>query len=180
MDKFKHKIKDNSRRVFNEQDTAKYSDLNKIVTEINTKNGYNNYTEVVISSADILALGSFPKSLLPSAGIGKYYECKVILEFIPGSSLYTFINDFITLNLSNTYIVNINRSLIIGSSELVVTINDFAINSPDTVNGLVRRDPMAIGSFLQLTTYNGTNPTVGNGTIRAKIWYNIRKFGTEF
>ena len=38
---------------------------------------------------------------------------------------------------------------------------------------------LGINEKLLLTTYDNSNPTTGNKTILAKIWYKIETFGTN-
>lgn len=148
--------------------------FNMVDDGVPAKYGFDTYAEVVVSSADILALGD-GITLLAPPGSGKYYDWKVILEFNPGLTPYTFINDSI---LVGNYSI-INRTFITGVSQIAIPISDPSINFPDTGNGFVRRDAFALNESLKISSWNGSYPTDGDGTILAKIWYNIRTFGSE-
>lgn len=136
------------------------------------------YLEVPVSAAQILALGSDPIDLLPILDEGQYYDAKVILEFTTGITAYDFINDFLLLDLNDAYGATIKRDFIIAGDKVII-VTDLTFMQNNTSIGQIVRDDMTKTGSLRLTTYNSTDPTLGDGTILAKIWYNVRTFGSE-
>lgn len=131
-------------------------------------------TVVNISSAQILAMGTTPIELLPAPGVGMYYDIEtVVIEFTPLTTPYTTTSSQMYITQSNdmayfpTLIGNvINSQLIIPRSLIVfdgVTYSSTYI--PDQ------------NSEVKLWNYDGDNPTLGDGTLRAIITYTIRTFG---
>jgi hypothetical protein len=138
--------------------------------------GYNTYTEVPISSADILVIGSTPFNLLPAlVNPLQYYEAKIIFEYTAGGDPYTFAAD-LTIN-AGSYIIRIDKTLITTVDNKWLVVSDMCVGTPSGVYTL--RKPYEVFQSLQLTTSNSSDPADGDGTILAKIWYNVRTFGTE-
>lgn len=158
---------------------AEYNSADDGVPITSQQYGFSSYAEVEISSAQILSMGSNPIDLLPPLSAGQYYDAKVILEFSPGNQLYNLDNDFPLVDLNKAYAGVIRNSLIRSASNAVAVITDLIISTPDTISGAVVRSIMLNEGSLTLRTYNETDPVDGNGTLLAKIWYNIRTFGTE-
>lgn len=148
--------------------------------------GYT-YTEVEVSSAEILALQSSPKSLLPVAGAGKYYDIsQVILEYTHIATAYTTTaKDMLTVTDSNSYRESLIDAVLLEETENIAVIIDLKDNinfynqatttyfaSKNTSGYTVLNNDLILG-------YDGTNPTLGDGTLLVKIWYKIKTFGTE-
>lgn len=138
------------------------------------------YTELSISSSDILNMGSSPIVLLPVPGVNNYYDIdRIVLEYSGGSSTYNFgVNNFPTVFFSgfNKYQIITNGGwdtndriwiVIFAASELA---NDGSQDYPKVTS----QDK---NESIIFTTWTGANPTTGDGTILAKIWYKVRTFG---
>lgn len=148
-----------------------------------TVGGGTTTTVVNISSAQILAMGTTPVELLPTPGAGKYYDIeKIILE-------YTYVTTAYTLG-------DVTRFRIIDSGGMQYTHSDaliltelqscFAICDMLTPFGIVSTYEITQGygyvnSSFEIKTVNdlgqATDPTLGDGTIRAIITYTVRTFG---
>jgi hypothetical protein len=138
------------------------------------------FAEVNISSAEILNMGSSSIELLPAAGANKYYDIdRIVLEYSSGSATYNFgANNFPTVYFSNLNKYQLmsnagwdtsNRIWIIkfAASELA---NDGSQDYPKVTS-------QDLNESVILTTWTGANPTTGNGTIRALIYYRLETFG---
>jgi hypothetical protein len=134
-------------------------------------------TEVVnISSAQILAMGTTPIELLPAAGANKYYDIeKVILEYThvttaysspdlvikSNGSLWGFVySQFVLLAGSESTVTFVNKPMDYNSTDFITTPYNFPLNTDLTIG-----------------TYDNSNPTLGDGTLRAIITYTLRTFG---
>jgi hypothetical protein len=138
--------------------------------------GFDSYTETSISSAQILAMGTTPIDLLPVlVNPLQYYEAKIIFEYTAGGDPYTFAAD-LTINAGG-YIIRIDKTLITTTENHWLIISDMCVGTPS--GSYTIRKPYDIAQSLQLTTSNSSDPADGDGTILAKIWYNVRIFGTE-
>jgi hypothetical protein len=133
------------------------------------------YAEVAISSAEILALFAAPKVLLPAPAAGKYYEvlgCSLIYE--AGGIAYTIgAAGNLTLNYSAD-----------GSGNAVtvpLAATGFLDNATDLVRNLkltaTNVEPViGVGGVVVLKIATAS-PTLGNGTLRAKVAYRIHTSG---
>ncbi len=130
------------------------------------------YTEVAISSAQILAMGNVPVELLPQPGANKYYDIdKIILEFKDnGTPFSTGANSLINIepNYSKAAIDILN------SGENSMAILKTSMN--ENTGGVY-----TLNTFLNEAITMSTQEDMidGNGTILAKIRYKVRTFGTE-
>lgn len=146
--------------------------------------GYS-YLEVPVSSSQILSMGTSAVELLPAPGVNMYYDAIVVLEFTYNSIKYTMpVSDDIAVVFESTYQGSLVRRFIDGfdSSDTVATCYpaSSSVEQANTSGGVF------ISSYAQkkndrliLTLFNGGNPTNGNGTILAKVWYKVKTFGTE-
>ena len=138
---------------------------------------FQNYIEVPVTSAQILAMGVTPIDLLPVLGADEYYEVKVILEFDYGTAVYVS-PDKITVELNGLSTCLLKAQFITQAANQAAILDDFLVNSPNAGLGTVDHaffTPTA-GS-LKLYTVDGTDPTLGDGTMLAKIWYTVHTFG---
>lgn len=130
--------------------------------------------EVDITSAQILAMGTTPIELLPAPGAGKYYDVeKIVLEYTHVTTAYTTTSTQLYLTQGNdmcyfpTLITNTsNDQYVIGRELNVFDGGVFSSVYKPIVN-----------ESLKLWNYDGDNPTLGNGTLRATITYTTRTFG---
>lgn len=136
------------------------------------------YTEVAVSSAEILALGTSAKTLLPAPGANMYYDIeKVILEFSAGGTPYTLAGDYLALTLFNWKMVG--TGLITGLADKVSIVPDIDNAANVGAEDIVINLDQTLNQPFGLTTYNETDPLAGNGTLLVKIWYTARTVGTE-
>lgn len=135
-------------------------------------------TTVNISSAQILAMGSTPIELLPAAGVGKYYDdVKVILEYTHGTTNYSLGGDLINVRSEDNYKYIALTNIGALQNENRATTLILRGSDVDGVNGFVQGGWRAMNKAIVLDTYNNTNPTLGDGTLRAIITYTTRTFG---
>lgn len=137
------------------------------------------YTEVSISSAELLALGDTPKQLLPAPGSGKYYDFSgIVFE-------YTFVTTGYNLVVP-LYLTGADRGLIrpqlINEVQNVITSirgGSADQNYLDAGSYFPVVEKKYLNSSLNLMTWDDSNPTDGDGTLLVKIWYQVKTFGTE-
>lgn len=141
-------------------------------------------TEVVnISSAQILAMGTTPIVLLPVLPALSYYDIEsILLEYTFDSTNYTIAEPLYAYFGNAEYftiserIINGNASVLkarvagVIDQDLVATGTGAFINMDIDVN-------VGGDTSLLLTTWNNTDPTLGDGTLRAIITYTVRTFG---
>jgi len=129
-------------------------------------------TKVVDITADLISdMGSNPIQLLPAAGAGKYYDIEsVILEFTAGESQYSV--KTVGLYIDDTFTIG---SLFISSPQNRIAIfKNVFLNIADSD---ILPLELNYGAPVSLRTSDGTDPTGGDGTMRAIIKYKIRTFG---
>ena len=155
--------------------------VNNLGIDINGNVVSDGYIEVNITSAQILTLGSTPVSILSTPGANKYYEYYGEAEYTHVSTAYTLANDLLGVLGENTYSGGLIHPGLINSARNQVS--QFTSSGP--VDGTTSGDEY-YGSFAKqpnegvvLATLNGTEPTLGDGTILVKIWYKVRTFGSE-
>lgn len=134
------------------------------------------YTEVDISSAEILAMGTTPVELLPAPGVGEYYDIdKIIFEYNHNTSAYTVISELLIsglgLNGFDSYIW-IAQSILSQGANVVTVINP---NVHEGSSGSALGGNFVGTDSVEFTSLN--NPTDGDGTLKVKIWYRIMTFG---
>jgi len=151
-------------------------DITNLIEEVNilSAGGGSDYTETIvnISSAQILTMGTTPIELLPAAGVGNYYDVeKIVIEFSSGAVQYTTgtITD-LTYVSSSGNIINTSVDLIQATDNIVFmsTIPTYVLNQSYYVSK---------NESYSLTTNDSTNPTLGNGTLRVKIYHKTIIFG---
>jgi len=132
-------------------------------------------TEVNISSAQILAMGTTPIELLPAAGVNKYYDIdKVIMEFTYTSGIYDINMQPVFKCGTNLNYGLTDQTLTWTNDTQVFVVNDIAIG---TASGYPSNQPLSLNSALELTTNTGVNPTGGVGSFRVKIYHKTITFG---
>lgn len=135
------------------------------------------YAEVNISKSQIENMGSTPIELLPALNTNEYYDInKIALEYTYGTVPYTLENDHLAFNNYSAYI---HKTLIIVPFNTAIIASNNSGGLLDTIdtNLALQNQINGIGNNVELTTYNNTNPTGGDGTLKAKIWYKIITFG---
>jgi hypothetical protein len=163
--------------------------VNALETTVN--NIPTGYTEAIInvSSAQILAMGSSPIEILPAPGAGKYYDIDgYIIEYTHVSTPYTLGTvTAVALVSSDTL-----RYIFIDASILTETINTYTRVSDDNfwtiypnggspASNRINLGYTGVNTGVNLYTLNNSNtpvnPTLGNGTMRIKVYYKEITFG---
>ena len=142
------------------QDSAGSSykaELNQIAPTIG---GYQYYSVVTVTSAQTLTLNSVPVDILPAPGSNKYYDFKVYMEYYYETVAYDVI--------SSVRVVDDNLTQMSSTIDLTQT-NDAIAISYGSLNGSIPNSSLKL--------YSSADPTVGNGSMKIKIWYNIVDFG---
>ena len=133
----------------------------------------------VAGVSGILGMGTVPIELLPTPGVGKYYEWRGIAEYTHVTTGYTVTDDVVGILGSNSYGGQLMHGIIEGNSS---RLNEFASNGPvdnDSSSGTLYYGSQfrETNESLIITMLNGTDPTLGDGTLKVKIWYTVRTFG---
>ena len=132
-------------------------ELNQIAPTIG---GYQYYSEIVVSNIELLTLFSLPVTILSSPGAGKYYDFKVYMEYNYGTVAYDVIN--------SVRVVDDNFTQMSSTIDLTQINNEIGI-SYGLLNGSIPNSSLKL--------YASVDPTVGDGTMKIKIYYNIVDFG---
>jgi hypothetical protein len=136
-------------------------------------------TIVNISSAQILAMGTTPIELLPAAGANKYYDWYAIIEMTPGTTKYTCADD-ILVGDSSSYFGQILFRTLIDDADLnpsVIQISSKSGQNEIQGGAYVVSYKTMLNRPVEMLTYNATNPTLGDGTMRVKVYYKTITFG---
>lgn len=121
------------------------------------------YTEIDISSAEILNLGTNPIELLPAPGVGKYYEHVISLEYTYNTSTYTPLR----LEIVCGGVVAVTDGGFLGALE----------NRATVISNSNIGESISLNTNVILRGEGSSNPTNGDGTLKVKIWYRIVNFG---
>jgi len=137
----------------------------------------SSYAEIPVSSAEILALPS-TITLLAEPGAGLYYEIILaVLEYNHVATPYTTAaTDYLEIAAGgDNYTCQI--SVIKSANDQLAIVK--STENVDAANEVVYSQAQSLNLACELTSWDGTSPTLGDGTLLVKIWYNIRTFGTE-
>ena len=154
-----------------------------LTSQVNAMPGADATTvEVNISSAQILAMGSTPIELLPVAGAGNYYDIdKVRIEYNGGAAAYANITEqVIVIGSSNLYgtVGWLESSFLTSTTDAAASFSRAGIEVYVAgLNSAVAIPLVEMNENIIMTTYDSSNPTLGNGTMRAIITYTVRTFG---
>lgn len=141
--------------------------------------GGSEYTEAIVNltSAQILSLGTSPVTLLAAPGVNKYYDIdKILVEYTHNSTAYTFGFPLYLYLVGGDWML-LPTSFITTATTKWTRLNAWNTDSYGPGNAAVCRGT-ELNKELTLNTWNNTNPTLGNGTLRFKIYYKIVTFGT--
>ena len=154
------------------------SDVTTLQTEVGAIPSAPLYLEVDITDTQIKNINPFtPVELLPAIGGSFYYEFKMLLEYTGGTTGYTIgTNEALALGQFDGGLTN-NVTETALSYLATNDIVDGVISVDDTVFNEGSLGKIIPGQNIALTTSGGSTPTLGDGTIKAKIWYTIRAFG---
>lgn len=155
----------------------------------------NEYTEVIVTipsgdvgddtitysdgrpnaTGGILSMGSSPIELLPAPNVNEYYDWYALVEYTHVSTNYTFTGDNIMIGGANSYGGSlIHEDFIKASQNAVQIVRPSATEINSTYPVYFR---MEVGEGIVLTALNGTDPTLGDGTLRVVIYSKLRTFG---
>jgi len=127
--------------------------------------GYQHYTAVTITSAQTLTIGTLPVQILPAPGANKYYDIKTYFEYVFNSTAYSSTGTFQLVDNTTKRVTNqfdINGQLVSR-----VFVSDMNFQNQFT----------SLNSQIDFTTSNSTDPTLGDGYFKIKVYYNIVDFG---
>jgi hypothetical protein len=159
-----------------------------------TPAGGSDYTETIVNitptettysdgrplvASGILDMGTTPIELLPAAGVNAYYDIdKVVLEYTHITTPYSLSSDLINVRHLSNYSFGsaFSPNLIVNTSDRVA-IGKMDAFSDDVNNGFSMCGVQLLNESIVLDTYNNTNPTLGNGTLRVKIYHKTITFG---
>ena len=127
--------------------------------------GYQYYTAVTVSSAEILTLSSSPIELLPAPGVGYYYDIKLILEYTFNTTPYTVASGDLIIDDGTNVMYDIFSLQSIGADVVFMTQSMVGPNTIIFPNSSI---------YLSQQT---ADPTLGDGEMLLKIWYSIRSLG---
>jgi hypothetical protein len=127
--------------------------------------GYQYFTAVTITSAQTLSIGSIPVQVLPAPGTNKYYDIKAYFEYVFNTTAYSstgtlVLADNTTKRVTNQFDIN-------GQLTSRVFVSDMNFQNQFTT----------LNSQIDFTTSDGSDPTLGDGSFKVKIYYNIIDFG---
>lgn len=162
--------------IANDIETA-FTEVNSLQEQIDNLpqgGGSGTTVEVNISSAQILAMGTTGVELLPAPAMNEYYDVeKIILEYTHVTTAYTLADPYINFGMS---LPSIDSYILTGGIDQAFVINNSSSYS-DAIEEVSHVGNSILGQSLGLYTWNGTNPTLGDGTLRAIITYTTRTFG---
>jgi hypothetical protein len=147
----------------------------------NLTNLPSEWTKIVVDITNpitIQNIGSSPIEILPAPGVGKYYEYEGIVEYTHVTADYNFV-DVVGIIGESSYA----GTYIIFSTPPFATdkIVQFSSKSPTYTDSIITDTLVSAGFNLNekivLTTYNGNDATLGDGTFKIKLKYKIIDFG---
>jgi hypothetical protein len=149
------------------------------------------YTETIvdISSAQILAIGTTPIALLPAPGVGKYYDIEnVTFEYSVGATPYSITSQSVIVSAyasSSINIASISQSILgsqnqVGFGAINPNVDVVNIGAGEFIT-IPKGTVIALNSAVELKGLTNlgvaNSPTLGDGTLRVKIYHNTITFG---
>jgi len=160
----------------NTADARLFTRAGSTIKEIGLQNslvGTLQYATRTLTSAEILALGTTPITLIAAPGVGNVIIVnKIYCRLNYNTVTYTNRNLFIKLNGANNDVAG--GSSIIGSSLTRITQLTSSNDNLNTASDLTLIENASLIAYLNL------NPTVGNSTMDILIEYQILDFNTIF
>ena len=134
-------------------------------------------TIVNISSAQILAMGTTPIELLPAPGVGKYYDIdKITFEYTHNTTAYTYSSYLYVYGQTEYGVVT---SLITDPNDKVWILRPNGTTPPvDGVENYSFGYGEQLNNSVTIGTWDASNPTLGDGTLRVKVYYKTITFGS--
>lgn len=136
--------------------------------------------DVIVTASEILNMGSSPVTLLPIPGANQYYTISSIsMEFKDNGTPYTIgtgANPYFFISPNATGNMFMQKAFITtaGNKAMHFTHFEGGIDTTNSVN--YQYSGTCVNKPLQLKTWGNVNPTLGNGTLRFIIKYQIRTF----
>jgi hypothetical protein len=124
------------------------------------------YVDVTISAADMLAIGDTPKVILAAASAG---NINVIKGIYYSYEHVTTAYDVNTINALD--VVNETSLTLITSITPTVSILTGTADFQGYQGAQGSHDPLAEGEDYVMTTDTATNPTLGDGVLKLRIFY---------
>lgn len=144
------------------------------ITITSTQTTYSDGRPLVESG--ILDMGLSIIELLPAPGAGNYYDIeKIQLEYEYVSSNYT--SAPITIGNGNS-IVQVDRFIDFGAYNKGIVLRGFSSPFIDSGNGNTYVEGSSLNDIVYLSTYDGADPTGGDGVITVKIYHKTITFGS--
>tara|TARA_R110000822_G_scaffold26529_5_gene79811 strand:- start:73 stop:630 length:558 start_codon:yes stop_codon:yes gene_type:complete len=142
------------------QDTNTGILYNRDATGIRVEGTGATYLEVDVSSAEALAIFTTAKPILSAPGAGLYYKYTAVLE-------QTFVTTAYTVSGGGDWYLNQGSKDYYFAKAAISHTSDAA--SQGTYYGFATPNTA-------LTLTADSNPTLGDGTFKLKIWYTIETF----
>ena len=131
------------------------------------------YTEVTLTSAILLNQFAPPPGYMFMPGVaGHYYDFKINWEYTRGTASYSTGASSISFDMLD--VVTARQCAVISGLNLSYASDRVCPNiRPQMISTAFNSFPIGSGLYLRLA--NNTNPTLGDGTVLLKIWYNLIK-----
>lgn len=144
--------------------------------------GSNLYKEINVSSAILLNIAGNPYELLPALTGNEYYSnMRIVMEYTFISAAYVCTDPLALYYNPSGYIVAVAEvNFLASTTNRVVEFYNIGNNHTDVLGlgGAYADALFAPSEGLYLDTYGqSSSPSVGSGTVKIKIFYDIRKFG---
>jgi len=113
--------------------------------------------------------------LLPAAGANAYYDIdKIIIEYMFVTTPYVLADKVqIYSTMTPDALSYTTHNLLVNSSNVATILSQ----SDTDLSGFVGTSSDSMNSSFVIATQNGTNPTLGDGTLRVKIYHKTITFG---
>jgi hypothetical protein len=153
------------------QDSIVGSDYTEtIVNILPTETTYSDGRPLVASG--ILAMGTSPIELLPQPGANKYYDWYAIVEYTFNTEGYSVLSNYV-LGTSNTFEGGTIQLNFLGTENIACILRP----SPSVVSPEATYFGVQMNDSIVFTTWGSDNPTLGDGTMRVKIYHKTITFG---
>ncbi len=123
-------------------------------------------------------MGGSPITLLDAPGSSSYYRLEnSLIEYTYNTTAYSNLASvaYLTLSQGSVFVAHIRARILENLSNKVAHI--VPLSTPNNTDLVVYQDNFSLNEALKLESWGGTSPTLGNGTIKIKLWYNIITFG---
>lgn len=110
-----------------------------------------------------------------------FSDMKFTVEFIPNTTPYTVTSmDYLAISANGgNYMSLIDKNLLTKTSKSFVDVIWNNVYEDGSGQNYYEVQTPSLISEINIISYNGSNPTLGDGTLLVKIWYKVKTFGTE-